>query len=537
MKKITNWRSATVADFEADGLLDEATKLHVLSYQLDGKGVNSFHGTEEADRIKAFFRYHLEKKIPIVMHSGISYDIPLAEKLLDIDLSEIMLIDSLALSWYLNPNRSKHGLDSFHEDYGIEKPKIDDWENLSYEEYRHRCQEDVKINKALWEDLKARLIDMYTFAQAEINAGHVGGTRMFDGEEIYLDQFVGSTVDEAIDRILTFLMFKMDCARLQEKTRWDVDVELLESSIEELTEEGAKAKAELESVMPMVPKYSERKKPAKPFKKNGDLSASGEAWEEIKKLIETKAVDEHGNPMVKPSTKEGAIKVLTGYEPPNGNSPEQIKAFLYSKGWVPQSFKYEKDEEAFNKWIASKPREGATHQAWKAWKAARPEERAIPQITVAGDEGKELCPSLEELAEEVPEIRVYAKYCVLKHRLGVLNGFKRDMKNGKLQARIAGLTNTLRMQHAEIVNLAGVDKAYGKIVRGVLVAGKGKVCLGSDLSSLEDRVKHHLMLPHDPEYVATMQEDDFDPHLKMAVTADMITEAELEFYKWYKSQK
>lgn len=532
MKKITNWRSATVADFEADGLLDEATKLHVMSYQLvNMASPASFHGTKQIDRIKAYFKYHIEKKIPIVMHSGISYDVPLAEKILGIDLSELMLIDSLALSWYLNPNRPKHGLDSFHADYGIEKPKIDDWENLSYEEYEHRCQEDVKINKALWEDLKARLIDMYTFAQAEINAGNVGGKRMSEDEEIYLDQFVGSSVDEAIDRLLTFLMFKMDCARLQEKTRWDVDVELLESSIEELTEEGAKAKAELESVMPMVPKYSERKKPAKPFLKNGDLSASGKAWEEVKKLIESKAVDEHGNPMVKPSAKEGAVKVLTGYEPPNGNSPEQIKAFLYSKGWVPQSFKYEKDEEAFNKWIASKPREGATHQSWKAWKAARPEERAIPQITVAGDEGKELCPSLEELAEEVPEIRVYAKYCVLKHRLGVLNGFKRDMKNGKLQARIAGLTNTLRMQHAEIVNLAGVDKAYGKIVRGVLVAGKGKVCLGSDLSSLEDRVKHHLMLPHDPEYVATMQEDDFDPHILMALTAKMITQEEYEEFK------
>lgn len=531
MKKITNWRGATVADFEADGLLDEATKLHVLSYQLDGKGVNSLHGTEEADRIKAFFRYHLEKKIPIVMHSGISYDIPLAEKLLDIDLSEIMLIDSLALSWYLNTNRSKHGLDSFHEDYGIEKPKIDDWENLSYEEYRHRCQEDVKINKALWEDLKARLIDMYTIAQAEINAGNVGGKRMAEDEEIYLDQFVGSSVDDAIDRLLTFLMFKMDCARLQEKTRWDVDTELLENSIAELTEEGAKAKAELESVMPMVPKYADRKKPAKPYKKNGELSASGEAWEEIKKLIESKSVDEHGNPMVKPSTKDGVVKLLTGYDQPNGNSPDQIKSFLYSKGWVPQTFKYEKDEEAFNKWIASKPREGSNHQAWKAWKAARPEERAIPQITVAGDEGKELCPSLEELAEEVPEIRVYAKYCVLKHRLGVLNGFKRDMKNGKLQARIAGFTNTLRMQHAEIVNLAGVDKAYGKIVRGVLIAGKGKVCLGSDLSSLEDRVKHHLMLPHDPEYVATMQEDDFDPHILMALTAKMITQEEYEEFK------
>ena len=531
MKKITNWNVATVADFEANGLLDEATKLHVMSYQLNNKDVKSFHGTKETERIKAFFQYHLENKIPIVMHSGISYDIPLAEKLLDIDLSGIMLIDSLALSWYLNTNRPKHGLDSFHADYGIEKPAIDDWEGLTYEEYKHRCEEDVKINKALWEDLKSRLVDMYTLAQSEINAGRVGGKRMFDEEEIYIDQFVGDTTEQAIDRILTFLMFKMDCARLQEKTRWDVDVDLLESSIEELTQEGTKAKAELESVMPVVPKYSDRKKPAKPFLKNGELSASGKAWEEIKKLTELRCVDEHGNPMVKPSNKEGVVKVLTGYEPPNGNSPEQIKSFLYSKDWVPQSFKYEKDEEAFNRWIASKPREGASHQAWKVWKESRPEERAIPQITIAGDEGKELCPSLEELAEEVPEIRVYAKYCVLKHRLGVLNGFKRDMKNGKLQARIAGLTNTLRMQHAEIVNLAGVDKAYGKIVRGVLVAGEGKVCLGSDLSSLEDRVKHHLMLPHDPEYVATMQEDDFDPHILMALTAKMITKEEYEEFK------
>ena len=101
----------------------------------------------------------------------------------------------------------------------------------------------------------------------------------------------------------------------------------------------------------------------------------------------------------------------------------------------------------------------------------------------------------------------------------------------RLQARINGFTNTLRVQHAEIVNLAGVDKPYGKIVRGVLVAGKGKVSVGSDLSSLEDRCKHHLMLPHDPEYVATMQEDDFDPHILMALTAGMITQKEFDDFK------
>lgn len=530
MKKIYNWEKATVADLESDGLLREATKIHVLCCEMANNKAVSIKGSD-IERLKAFFNYHIDNEVPVVFHNGATFDIVLVEKLLGIDLSKLMLIDSLALSWYLNFSRMKHGLGTFHEDYGIEKPPVDDWTNLTYEEYEHRCKEDVKINVALWNDLKARLVDMYTIAQAQIDAGNVGGKRLTEDEEIYIDRYVGGSVTEAIDRLLTFLMFKMDCARLQEDTGWEVDVELLESSIEQLTKEGAEAKAELESVMPVVPKYVDRKKPAKPFKKNGELSASGEAWEEIKKLITSKATDEYGHPMVKSSEKEGVVKLLTSYEQPNGNSPDQIKAFLYSKGWVPQTFKYERDEEAFNKWVASKPREGANNQAWSAWKESRPEDRAIPQITVAGDDGKELCPSLEELAEEVPEIRVYAKYCVLKHRLGVLNGFKRDLYNGKLQARINGFTNTLRVQHAEIVNLAGVDKPYGKIVRGVLVAGKGKVSVGSDLSSLEDRTKHHFMLPHDPEYVATMQEDDFDPHILMALTAKMVTQQEFDDFK------
>jgi len=530
MKLIHNWQKATVFDLESDGLLREATKIHVLCCQMDG-GKNVTIKGSDTDRIKKFFDYHIDNQIPLVVHNGISFDVVLVEKLLGIDLSKLMVIDTLALSWYLNFNRNKHGLGTFHEDYGIEKPPVEDWQNLSYEEYAHRCSEDVKINVALWKDLKQRLIEIYTLAQAKIDDGSVGGKRMSEDEKIYLDQFVGSSVEDAINRILTFLMFKMDCAKLQEQTGWDVDVELLESSIEELTEEGIKAKAELESVMPMVPQYSDRKAPAKAYKTNGELSASGKAWEEIKELIRTKAVDDKGTPMTKPSNKEGCVKVLTGYKEPNANSPDQIKAFLYSKGWVPQSFKYERDDEAFNRWIASKPREGANRQAWNNWKEARPEDRAIPQITVGGEEGKELCPSLEELAEEVPEIRVYAKYCVLKHRLGVLNGFKRDLYNGKLQARINGFTNTLRVQHAEIVNLAGVDKPYGKIVRGVLVAGKGRVSAGSDLSSLEDRTKHHFMLPHDPEYVATMQEDDFDPHILMALTAGMVTQEEFDQFK------
>jgi hypothetical protein len=141
MKQIYNWENATVADFEANGLLREATKLHVLSCKLvSGKSL-SIEGSDHK-RIKDFFQYHITNNIPVVFHDGKTYDIPLAEKLLGIDLSDLMVIDTLALSWYLNFDRNRHGLGTFHEDYGIEKPAVEDWEGLTYEEYKHRCEEE-----------------------------------------------------------------------------------------------------------------------------------------------------------------------------------------------------------------------------------------------------------------------------------------------------------------------------------------------------------------------------------------------------------
>lgn len=532
MKSIYNWKKATVADLESDGFLDVAAKLHVLGFQMNEKDIRTFNGTSESSRIVKFFQWHMENEIPIVMHNGISFDIPLMEKLFSIDLSKLMLIDTLALSWYLNFDRRTHGLGTFHEDYGIEKPAVEDWSDQPYEVYQNRVCEDVKINQALWKDLKRRLIEMYTTSKIEIDSGSVGGKRVNEDEVIAIDELVGLSVEEHINRILTFLMFKMDCARLQEKTRWEVDTELLfdsEKKLEAIVNETTLA---LEAVMPRVPQYTKKEAPKKPFKKDGTLSAKGTKWKELLEVYEAKEVDEFGTLKVEDTETKGVFKALSGYDEPKASSPAQVKALLYSHGWVPTSFRYEKDEVAFNAWIARKPKEGSHNSKWSEWKNSKPEERAIPQISVGGEDGKELCESVLELADEVPAIRKYAEYNVAKHRLGVIKGFIRDIKDGKwLQARIGGLTNTLRVQHREIVNLPGVDKPHGELIRGGLVAGEGKILLGSDMSSLEDRVKHSLMLPHDPEYVATMQEEDFDPHILMALTAKMISQKEFDDFK------
>jgi hypothetical protein len=532
LKPIYNWKLATVADLESDNLLDLATKLHVLGFQMNEKDIKTFRGSTEGERIVKFFQWHVDNEIPIVMHNGISFDVPLMEKLFGIDLSKLMLIDTLALSWYLNPDRRQHGLGTFWEDYGIEKPVVEDWSEQPYEVYQNRVVEDVKINQALWKDLKKRLIELYTTARVEIDSGAVGGKRLSDDEVLYIDSLVGFSVEEHINRLLTFLMFKMDCARLQEKTRWEVDVDLLLETEKKLEVICEAARSELESVMPKVPQFTKKEAPKKPYKKDGTLSAIGVKWEELMRVYNAKEVDEYGTLKVQQTGVKGVYKVLNGYEEPSASSPAQVKGLLYSHGWAPVSFKYEKDEEKFNAWIAKKPKEGSHHSKWTEWKESRPEERAIPQITVGGEDGKELCESVLELAEDVPEIRKYAEYNVAKHRLGVVKGFIRDLKDGKwLQARIGGFTNTLRVQHRELVNLPGVDKAYGEDIRGVLISGEGKCLLGSDMSSLEDRVKHNFMLPHDPEYVATMQEEDYDPHILMALTAGMVTKKEFEDFK------
>lgn len=522
MKKITNWANASVADLESDGLLDEATKIHVLSFKLSDKTIKSIEG-DNKERLIAFFKYHIDNNIPIVMHNGICFDVPLAEEILGIDLSNLMVIDTLAVSWYLNIERQKHGLDSFLEDYGIAKPKIDDWENLTYEEYKFRCETDVEINYELWEDLKDRLIDMYERVKLAVDIGDVDGKRV-EGEVCHIDQYKqSSSVEDYIDRILQFLCHKMDISRLKEKTRFKADEEAIDAGIAELEGFIDAAAKELESVMPQVPKYTKKNKPKDCYKKNGELSVSGSNWEAALAKIGQK--DDDGNELVI-VVSDIELKVLNKYEPPNINGSQQIKDFLFSKGWVPETFKYDIKDSDKTAWVES---------GYK--KHLKPVPRKIPQINRDGDDGKELCPSVLRLAEVVPEIMAYAKYSVIKHRYGVLKGFKRDLsEDGFLVARNGGFTNTLREKHRELVNLVSVSKPFGKYIRGSLISEKGKILCGSDMSSLEDRIKHNFMIPHDPEYVEIMSVKGYDPHLQLAVLAGLLSPAEEARYKELKKR-
>lgn len=535
MKLVTNWKKASVCDIETDGLLDTITKIHIVGIKLQGRDTIVIEGNNH-DRIKAMLNYHIENQIPIVGHNFIAFDVPALEKVLGIDLKNLMVIDTLALSWYLNVGMKSHSIESLIKEYDtdVEKYILDEdaWEDLSWEDAVARVTSDVEANNIIWEDFKGRLKDMYSLAKREIDSGSVGGKRVSSEEELYIDSLRGASLEDHIDNILTFLMFKMDCVRLMESTRWKVDVEYLKESYKYLSQKLSEAAQQIESVMPKVPKYAKRTPPTRPYKKNGDLSAAGQRWEDLKSLLKSGEKDEYGNPKAE-VREEGFIHELVSYAEPNVGSVQQVKDFLFSKGWKPETFKYIRDKSAMDEWVSNKPHKGATQKEWNEWKNAKPEDRAIPQISKDGEDGKELCDSVLRLSEEVPEVKALEDYSVIEHRHGIIKGFlERMSEDGYLSYRIAGYTNTLRMRHAApLVNLPKAGRPYAESVRGSLIAGEGRVSIGSDMSGLEDRVKHHFMLAHDPDYVETMLEEDYDAHIHMALVAGLITKEEFNEYK------
>ena len=449
--------SAPVFDIEADGLYP--TKIHVLCYQDD----NEIKALTNYDDIREWL---LSQEV-LVGHNIIRYDIPHLERLLEIEI-KAKLVDTLALSWYLyGEERDKHGLEEWGETFGIEKPEVVDWENEPIEVYVHRCTEDVKINTTLWNKQKAYL------------------SKLYETEEVLNLP------------IISYLSFKLDCAREQEASGWKIDKPVVIANLEKLEKIREEKEDAVRHLMPPVPEYATYHYPARPFKKNGDLSEHGLNW---KSRCESIGLTfEHRDD----------IKIVRGYKDPNPSSPQQIKDWLFSLGWKPSTFKYVKEEDGSS--------------------------RAVPQVKKQFE--PEFCDSVKVLFEKEPALEVLEGLSVVNHRIGILKSFLDKEEDGWVKAEIGGLTNTLRFKHIKpCVNLPGLTSAYGKEIRECLIADDGYILCGSDMVALENKTGDHYMMDYDPEYVLSKNEKGYDAHLEIAIRSGMITEEESEFYKWYKTK-
>jgi DNA polymerase III epsilon subunit-like protein len=442
---------AAVFDIETNGFLDVMTKIHVLAYQREDMEEPVF--THDYDEMRKFF---LTEDV-VIGHNIIRFDNPAIEKLLGIKVN-CQVIDTLGLSWYLNHERDRHGLEWYGEDYGIPKPKVVDWDSLTPEDYAHRCVEDVKINMRLWKSLNYKLGKLYS--------------------------------DEAgKQRLISYLNFKLECAALQEQMGWKLDVEKATRYAGQLTVMKEDKTHQLAQIMPKKINYKKVSRPKLMHKKDGSLSSRGEAWLDL--------LNQNGQ---RETTQ--TINVIASTEVANPGSTDQVKDWLWSLGWQPETYKFTRNKETG-------------------------EEKMIPQVRKDG----ELCNSVKKLIEVDASVEVLEGLTVLTHRLGIFTGFLESHRDGYLRASIAGLTNTLRFKHMKpLVNLPGVDKVWGKEIRECLIAPDGYTLCGADMVSLEDTTKRHYMKPLDPDYVAEMSKEGFDPHLDLAKHAGVITQNDIDMH-------
>jgi len=436
-----------IFDVESNGLLDQATTLHCLSYAIfDGKTELAKGSFTDPSQIKEF----ILKQDTLVGHNIIAYDVPLLEKLLEIKI-EAKLIDSLAMSFYLYPIKGQlHGLAAWGEKMGFGKPVVEDWENQPIEVYIHRCESDVEINARSFHFMMDYLMDIYN-------------------DDI-----------KAIQRLLGYLSFKMDCLREQEAEKIKLDVRLAEQSkldLEFIIDE------KITNLAKYMPRRPDKVQPKVMYKKDGTLSSHGIRWNQM--------LTDRGLPL---NTTE-----IT--KPGSPTSPQQLKDWLFSLGWKPKTFKL---NSKFEK---------------------------IAQVSLPFGAG--LCSSVQDMFEQYSFLKDLGGLYRARHRFGLFKSFLENVKDGYIYSRAQGFTNTLRLQHSKpVANLPGVDKYYGEQIRGCLTVPNDQYLMcGSDISGLEDNTKQHYIFMFDPEYVTEMRVPGFDPHIDIAVLSGLITKDDEEFYK------
>lgn len=281
----------TVIDIETDGLLYDSkkgpalSKIHCLSYAIVNNREVIARGTitdyEEMIRFLNVQEY-------IVGHNFPRFDVPALEKVLGIKIQS-KVICTLAISFYLYPYRSFHGLEEIGETVGFPKPEITDWQNLPLEEYIRRCEADVEINYRF-------LVESFDYLM-----------------DIYQD------FDKVIHLSL-YLSFKMACLRDQEFIKIPVNIEKCEkhyADLEVIFDEKYKI---LSSAMPRELGKVLKVPPKKLTKKDGSLSSHGIKWFEY--------LREHNLP----------VDTQVHQEEPNPGSDVQLKKWLFSLGWKPITF-------------------------------------------------------------------------------------------------------------------------------------------------------------------------------------------------------
>ena len=190
-------------------------------------------------------------------------------------------------------------------------------------------------------------------------------------------------------RIIHYLNFKMECLSKQEDYGLAIDKDSIQKHINELQSQKDPIISSLTEAMPKVPQHRKKSKPKVTHKKDGTLSKLGEEWFRLLKANKL------------PMNYSGDLEILTGYDDPNPGSTPQVKDWLFSMGWEPTLFKYNRNKTTG-------------------------EEKQVEQVrhfSPSDPKRGELADCVVKLKEKNPAVEYLEKITLINHRISVLEGF------------------------------------------------------------------------------------------------------------------
>ena len=138
-----------VFDIEANGL-DPDTVWCIIAYEREAKEYIEWSG----DDLHCFKDWIKEQdELEVIGHNIIGYDIPVLERLLDVDFSKCKVTDTLVMSRLAEPSRlGGHGLENWGQLLHQPKGEHSDWLNFSQDMVEY-CQQDVRVNELVYQRL------------------------------------------------------------------------------------------------------------------------------------------------------------------------------------------------------------------------------------------------------------------------------------------------------------------------------------------------------------------------------------------------
>ena len=153
--------SKLVFDIEADGL--DPTQIWCVCAKY--VGTPEVHTFTDVATFKAFIKDVDE----VIGHNVIGYDVPVLERLWDIDFSNVKITDTLVLSRLSEPSKlGGHSLKKWDEYLHFPKDEYSDWSRLTPEMIEY-CKQDVKVTEAVY---KTVLKDLEGFSDVCVELEH-----------------------------------------------------------------------------------------------------------------------------------------------------------------------------------------------------------------------------------------------------------------------------------------------------------------------------------------------------------------------------